>query len=91
VIINQIETETQPTFGESHDPAIGCVVDARPPLIPLEQGDVQAFLDQRRPAMSRFTTQRQEADRVKILSGVCRDEKTNRQVTTGTPASARRI
>jgi chorismate synthase len=79
------------TFGESHDPAIGCVVDARPPLIPLEQDDIRAFLDQRRPGMSRLTTQRQEADQVRILSGVCRDEKTKRQVTTGTPASARRI
>jgi chorismate synthase len=73
------------TFGESHGPAIGCVVDGCPPLIPLDESDIQHFLDQRRPGTSRFTTQRQEADRVKILSGVFLDEKTGRQVTTGTP------
>ncbi|MGH6847659.1 MAG: chorismate synthase [Methylocella sp.] len=73
------------TFGESHGLAIGCVVDGCPPLIPLEEGDIQYFLDQRRPGASRFTTQRQEADRVKILSGVFCDEKSKRQVTTGTP------
>jgi chorismate synthase len=61
------------------------VVDGCPPLIPLEQGDIQAFLDQRRPGMSRFTTQREVADQVKILSGVFCDEKTRFQVTTGTP------
>jgi len=73
------------TFRESHDPAIGCLVDDCPPLIPLEQGDIQAFLDQRRPGTSRFTTQRQEAEQVKILSSVFCDEKTKFQVTTGTP------
>jgi chorismate synthase len=73
------------TFGESHGPAIGCVVDGCPPLIPLEEADIQAFLDQRRPGTSRFTTQRQEADQVKILSGVFHDEKSKRQVTTGAP------
>ncbi|MGO9238238.1 MAG: chorismate synthase [Methylocella sp.] len=73
------------TFGESHGPAIGCVVDGCPPLIALEESDIQAFLDLRRPGTSRFTTQRQEADQVKILSGVFHDEKTKRQVTTGTP------
>ncbi len=73
------------TFGESHGPAIGCVVDGCPPLIPLEEADIQIFLDQRRPGQSRFTTQRQEADQVKIFSGVFYDEKTKRQVTTGTP------
>ncbi len=73
------------TFGESHGPAIGCVVDGCPPLIPLDETDIQDFLDQRRPGTSRFTTQRQEADRVKILSGVFLDEKIGRQVTTGTP------
>ncbi|HUI21457.1 MAG TPA: chorismate synthase [Methylocella sp.] len=72
------------TFGESHGPAIGCVVDGCPPLIPLEAAEIQHFLDQRRPGTSRFTTQRQEADQVKILSGVYQDEQT-RQVTTGTP------
>jgi chorismate synthase len=73
------------TFGESHGLAIGCVVDGCPPLIPLEEHDIQHFLDQRRPGQSQFTTQRQEADEVKILSGVLHDEKTKRQVTTGTP------
>ncbi len=73
------------TFGESHGPAIGCVVDGCPPRVPLEESDIQRFLDQRRPGTSRFTTQRQEADQVKILSGVFQDEKTKIQVTTGTP------
>jgi chorismate synthase len=73
------------TFGESHGPALGCVVDGCPPLIPLEAADIQAELDRRRPGQSRFTTQRQEPDQVKILSGVFLDERTGRQVTTGTP------
>ncbi len=73
------------TFGESHGPALGCVVDGCPPLIPLEAAEIQAQLDRRRPGQSRFTTQRQEPDQVKILSGVFLDERTGRQVTTGTP------
>jgi chorismate synthase len=73
------------TFGESHGPAIGCVVDGCPPRIELAEEDIQIFLDQRRPGQSRFTTQRQEADRVKILSGVFEDSQTGRQITTGTP------
>ena len=73
------------TFGESHGPALGCVVDGCPPMIPLEAAEIQAFLDKRRPGQSRFTTQRQEPDEVKILSGVFVDEATGRQVTTGTP------
>ena len=73
------------TFGESHGKAIGCVVDGCPPMIPLEEADIQAFLDKRRPGQSRFTTQRQEPDAVKILSGVFTDEDSGRQVTTGTP------
>ena len=73
------------TFGESHGPALGCVVDGCPPLIPLEAADIQAELDRRRPGQSRFTTQRREPDEVKILSGVFTDERTGRQVTTGTP------
>src|ERR671912_109298 len=73
------------TFGESHGPALGCVVDGCPPLIPLEAADIQAELDRRRPGQSRFTTQRQEPDQVKILSGVFTDERTGQQVTTGTP------
>jgi chorismate synthase len=73
------------TFGESHGPAIGCVVDGCPPRIPLTEADIQPYLDKRRPGQSRFTTQRQEPDLVKILSGVFADELTGAQVTTGTP------
>ena len=72
------------TFGESHGIAIGCVVDGCPPLIPLTNEDIQHDLDRRRPGQSRFTTQRQEADAVKILSGVFNDAS-GKQVTTGTP------
>jgi chorismate synthase len=73
------------TFGESHGEAIGCVVDGCPPRIPLTQADIQAELDRRKPGQSRFTTQRREPDRVRILSGVFEDERTGGQVTTGTP------
>jgi chorismate synthase len=74
------------TFGESHGPALGCVVDGCPPRLPLEAADIQAELDRRRPGQSRFTTQRQEPDAVRILSGVFADEGTEgRQLTTGTP------
>jgi chorismate synthase len=73
------------TFGESHGIAIGCVVDGCPPLIPLTNEDIQHDLDRRRPGQSRFTTQRQEADAVKILSGVMAHPETGVQVTTGTP------
>jgi chorismate synthase len=72
------------TWGESHGPAIGCVVDGCPPLIPLTEADIQPWLDRRRPGQSRFTTQRREPDEVKILSGVHADQD-GRQVTTGTP------
>ncbi len=64
------------SFGESHGAAIGCVVDGCPPRIPLEAADIQAYLDKRRPGQSRFTTQRQEPDAVKIMSGVFTDEAT---------------
>src|ERR1700704_6295574 len=73
------------TFGESHGPAIGCVVDGAPPRIALNEADIQPYLDKRRPGQSRYTTQRQEPDTVKILSGVFVDEATGVQVTTGTP------
>src|SRR5437763_7757764 len=73
------------TFGESHGPAIGCVVDGCPAGIPLTEADIQPYLDKRRPGQSRFTTQRQEPDQVRILSGVFNDEATGTQVTTGTP------
>ena len=67
------------TWGESHGPAIGCVVDGCPPRIALSDADIQYWLDRRRPGQSRFTTQRREADRVRILSGVFEGE------TLGTP------
>jgi chorismate synthase len=73
------------TFGESHGPAIGCVVDGCPPGIALTEADIQADLDRRRPGQSKFVTQRKEPDRVRILSGVFQDERMKRQVTTGTP------
>jgi len=73
------------TFGESHGPAIGCVVDGCPPRIPLKAVDIQQHLDRRRPGQSRFTTQRREPDEVKILSGVFPDPVTGEDVTTGTP------
>ncbi|MGE0257525.1 MAG: chorismate synthase [Alphaproteobacteria bacterium] len=67
------------TWGESHGPAIGVVVDGAPPKIPLAEADIQHWLDKRRPGQSRFTTQRREPDQVKILSGVFEGQ------TTGTP------
>ena len=73
------------TFGESHGIAIGCVVDGCPPLLPLTDTDIQHDLDRRRPGQSRFTTQRQEPDTVRILSGVMAHPDTGVQVTTGTP------
>jgi len=73
------------TFGESHGPAVGCIVDGCPPGIALTPADIQVYLDRRRPGQSRFTTQRQEPDTVKILSGVFEDERTAGPRTTGTP------
>lgn len=69
------------TWGESHGPALGAVVDGCPPKIDLSEADIQPFLDARKPGTSRFTTQRREADEVKILSGVFEGR------TTGTPIS----
>ena len=69
------------TWGESHGPAIGCVIDGCPPRIALSEADIQPFLDRRRPGQSAFTTQRQEPDQVRILSGVFEGQ------TTGTPIS----
>ena len=69
------------TWGESHGPAIGCVIDGVPPLIPLTEADIQVYLDKRKPGQSRFTTQRQEPDTVRILSGVFEGK------TTGTSIS----
>ncbi|KCZ57024.1 chorismate synthase [Hyphomonas beringensis] len=75
------------TWGESHGPALGCVVDGCPPGLPLDAAFIQQFLDKRRPGTSRFVTQRQEPDQVKILSGVFEDDRTDGPVTTGTPIS----
>ncbi len=75
------------TWGESHGPALGCVVDGCPPGIPLAEPDIQVWLDKRRPGQGKFVTQRQEPDAVRILSGVFADERTAGQVTTGTPIS----
>jgi chorismate synthase len=69
------------TWGESHGPAIGCVIDGVPPRIPLTEDDIQIYLDRRKPGQSRFTTQRREDDIVKILSGVFEGH------TTGAPIS----
>ncbi|GAB4516132.1 MAG: chorismate synthase [Roseibium sp.] len=74
------------TWGESHGPAIGCVIDGCPPLIPLTETDIQGFMDKRKPGQSRFTTQRREPDEVRILSGVMVDDD-GVQKTTGTPIS----
>ena len=73
------------TFGESHGPALGCVIDGCPPGIALSEADIQPFLDKRRPGQSKFVTQRQEADAVKILSGVFQDERMENPLTTGAP------
>ena len=69
------------TWGESHGKGIGVVVDGCPAGLPLTEEDIQAYLDRRKPGQSRFTTKRQEADRVEILSGVFEGK------TTGTPIS----
>jgi len=75
------------TWGESHGPALGCVIDGAPPRIPLKAEDIQVWLDKRKPGQSRFTTQRREPDAVKILSGTFQDEQTGGELTTGTPIS----
>lgn len=67
------------TFGESHGPAIGCVIDGVPPRIPLGEADIQFYLDRRKPGQNRFTTQRREEDRARLLSGVFEG------LTTGAP------
>ena len=75
------------TWGESHGVALGCVVDGAPARLPLAEADIQHWLDKRKPGQNKFTTQRREADAVKILSGVFEDPETGAQVTTGTPIS----
>ena len=69
------------TWGESHGPAIGCIIDGCPPNIPLSEKDIQIDMDRRRPGQSKFTTQRKEPDKAIILSGVFEGK------TTGTPIS----
>ena len=69
------------TWGESHGPAIGCIVDGCPPNIPISDKEIQKDMDKRRPGQSKFTTQRKESDRVSILSGIFQGK------TTGTPIS----
>ncbi|MDO8838652.1 MAG: chorismate synthase [Parvibaculum sp.] len=73
------------TWGESHGPALGCVVDGTPPRLALKAEDIQHWLDRRRPGQSRFTTQRREPDAVKILSGTFVED--GLELTTGTPIS----
>ncbi|MCB1382509.1 MAG: chorismate synthase [Notoacmeibacter sp.] len=75
------------TWGESHGPALGCVVDGCPPGIRFTRAEIQADLDKRRPGTSKYVTQRQEPDQVKILSGVMPEDEDGVMVTTGTPIS----
>lgn len=75
------------TWGESHGPAIGCVIDGCPPGVRLSPEDIQRELDKRRPGTSKFVTQRQEPDTVRILSGVFEDDRTDGARTTGAPIS----
>lgn len=75
------------TWGESHGPALGCVVDGCPPGIRFTVAEIQAELDRRRPGQSRFVTQRREPDAVKVLSGFVTEEDGETLVTTGTPVS----
>ncbi len=76
------------TWGESHGPALGCVIDGCPPGLEFTRQEIQDFLDKRKPGQSRFTTQRREDDAVEILSGVMADEKDETLLTTtGAPVS----
>jgi len=75
------------TWGESHGPAIGAIVDGCPPNLPLTPEFIQTFLDKRKPGTSKYVTQRKESDAVKILSGVFEDERTDGPRTTGHPIS----
>src|SRR4030081_1015890 len=75
------------TWGESHGPAIGCVVDGCPPRIPISEAEIQHWMEKRPPGQSRFTPQRREPDTVRILSGVLEEEEGGELLTTGTPIS----
>ena len=72
------------TWGESHGPGRGAVLDGCPPGLPLRESDIQPYMDARKPGQSKYTTQRKEADEVRIMSGVF-DNGDGVQVTTGTP------
>ena len=72
------------TWGESHGPAIGCIVDGCPPNISIKEQDIQVELDKRKPGQSKFTTQRKEDDKVQILSGVCERKTINKFVKNTT-------
>lgn len=74
------------TWGESHGPALGCVIDGCPPGIQFTEAEIQAYLDKRKPGQSKYTTQRREPDQVRVLSGVLSDEN-GVMTTTGTPIS----
>ncbi len=73
------------TWGESHGPAIGCVIDGCPPGVAFTRDEVQGYLDKRRPGQSRYTTQRKEPDTVAILSGTLENAETGEHVATGAP------
>ncbi|CAN6451200.1 unnamed protein product [Victoria cruziana] len=75
------------TWGESHGPALGCVIDGCPPGIRFTLAEIQSYMDKRKPGQSRFVTQRREEDLVKVLSGVLPEEDGETFVTTGTPVS----
>ena len=75
------------TWGESHGPALGAVIDGCPPGLRLDESQIQPFLDKRRPGSSRHVSPRQEADQVRILSGTFEDDRTGGPVTTGAPIS----
>lgn len=75
------------TWGESHGPALGCVVDGCPPGLRFKLAEIQAWLDKRKPGQSRFVTQRREDDLVRVLSGVMLDDDGETMVSTGTPIS----
>ena len=75
------------TWGESHGPALGCIIDGCPPGLEISEAEIQTFMDKRKPGQSKYTTQRQEADQVRVLSGVLPQEGSNILLTTGTPIS----
>ena len=75
------------TWGESHGPALGCIIDGCPPGLEISEAEIQTFMDKRKPGQSKYTTQRQEADQVRVLSGVLPQDDLDILLTTGTPIS----